>query len=474
MDTSSTNSASSRFPPDITKSEVSTTASDKKIGVAVSSYAPSYKRKESDNVVRNGTTERPSTFRPVIPTSTFSPGQKNSEDGKPPNKVNEIVNVMNNRREFIVKAVPKDEAKPYDVHLHQNQSQSSASSGADKDKIKKAPPSKPAKPVIEPKPVVKTKVRKEITGYVGFANLPNQVHRKAARKGFEFTVMVIGETGIGKSTLVNSMFMTNIYSVEYPSPSLRVKETVEVETTKVLLTEKGVKLSLTIVDTPGFGDAIDNSNSWQCLSKFVDERYEEYLRQESRVNREPFPDTRVNCCLYFISPNGRRLRPVDVECMKELHDKVNIIPIIAKADTLTPEEVADFKKEIMREIQAHKIRIYDFPPTTLAASGEQPIKDRVPFAIVGANTYHEVDGKRVLGRRYPWGVVDVQNMEHCDFLALRDVLIRTHLIDLKEVTDELHYENFRIRRLGPGTDASLLKSSNLRPERIMDPLLVVW
>jgi hypothetical protein len=30
-------------------------------------------------------------------------------------------------------------------------------------------------------------------GYVGFANLPNQVHRKSVKKGFEFTLMVVGK-----------------------------------------------------------------------------------------------------------------------------------------------------------------------------------------------------------------------------------------------------------------------------------------
>jgi septin 7 len=35
-------------------------------------------------------------------------------------------------------------------------------------------------------------IRKKLMGYVGFANLPNQVHRKSVRKGFQFTVMVVG------------------------------------------------------------------------------------------------------------------------------------------------------------------------------------------------------------------------------------------------------------------------------------------
>lgn len=34
----------------------------------------------------------------------------------------------------------------------------------------------------------------------------------------------------------------------------------QVEQSKVLVKEGGVQLLLTIVDTPGFGDAVDNSN----------------------------------------------------------------------------------------------------------------------------------------------------------------------------------------------------------------------
>ena len=35
---------------------------------------------------------------------------------------------------------------------------------------------------------------KDMEGYVGFANLPNQVYRRSVKRGFEFTLMVVGKS----------------------------------------------------------------------------------------------------------------------------------------------------------------------------------------------------------------------------------------------------------------------------------------
>ncbi|MGH0183624.1 UNVERIFIED_CONTAM: hypothetical protein FKN15_023860 [Acipenser sinensis] len=78
-----------------------------------------------------------------------------------------------------------------------------------------------------------------------------------------------------------------------------------------------------------------------------------------------------------------------------------------------------------------------------------PLGHGVPFAVVGSNQQIEAKGKKVRGRLYPWGVVEVENPEHNDFLKLRTMLI-THMQDLQEVTQDLHYENFRSERLKKG------------------------
>ena len=159
---------------------------------------------------------------------------------------------------------------------------------------------------VSPKPdAAVTKKPRQLDGYVGFANLPNQVYRKSVKKGFDFTLMVVGETGLGKSTLINSMFLTDIYSSSYPGPSQRLKKTVSVETNKVILKESGVNLNLTIVDTPGFGDAVDNSDCWNPVLTYVESQYEAFLEAETKVSRNPsMSDTRVHACLYFVAPSG--------------------------------------------------------------------------------------------------------------------------------------------------------------------------
>ena len=112
--------------------------------------------------------------------------------------------------------------------------------------------------------------------------------------------------------------------------------------------EKGYKIKLTIVDTPGFGDFINNSSCWEHVSNFIDEQYNLYLEHELETDRNvlQYDDTRIHACLYFIPPTGHSLSGLDVQAMKSLGSRVNLIPVIAKADTMTLAEIQSFKTKV--------------------------------------------------------------------------------------------------------------------------------
>ncbi|XP_057699992.1 neuronal-specific septin-3 isoform X2 [Corythoichthys intestinalis] len=291
-----------------------------------------------------------------------------------------------------------------------------------------------------------------LLGYIGIDTIIEQMRKKTMKAGFDFNIMVVGHSGLGKSTLVNTLFKSQVSRRSAGwSRDDKIPKTVEIKSVSHVIEEGGVKMKLTVVDTPGFGDLINNNNCWEPISKYINEQYEKFLKEEVNITRKKrIPDTRVHCCLYFISPTGHSLRQLDIEFMKRLSHSVNIIPVIAKADTMTPEERQEFKQRVKKELEMNGIEFYpqkEFDEDMEDKSDNDKIREAMPFAVVGSDKEYQVNGKRVLGRKTAWGVVEVENTNHCEFAQLRDFLIRSHLQDLKEVTHNIHYETYRAKRL---------------------------
>lgn len=287
---------------------------------------------------------------------------------------------------------------------------------------------------------------------VGISHLPNQKHRILSKKGAHFTLMVCGESGLGKTTFINTLFAT---AIKNPPSGSRFKKqldrTVEIEITKAELEEKMFRVNLNVIDTPGFGDYVNNRDSWLPIVEFIDDQHENYMRQEQQPVRQGKVDMRVHACLYFIRPTGHSLKPLDIEVMKRLGSRVNLIPVIAKADTLTPDGLTQFKKNIRSVIQDQNIKIFSCDVQSEdedTTQRNQHIVDACPYAVIGATEIVMTpDGRKVRGRPYMWGVAEVENEAHCDFKKLRNLLIRTHLIELITSTEDTHYEYYRQQQM---------------------------
>lgn len=55
-----------------------------------------------------------------------------------------------------------------------------------------------------------------------------------------------------------------------------------------------------------------------------------------------------------------RLKPIDIVVLKKLSDVVNVVPVIAKSDSLTLEERQVFKERIKEEFAFHNLKMYPY------------------------------------------------------------------------------------------------------------------
>jgi len=162
------------------------------------------------------------------------------------------------------------------------------------------------------------------------------------------------------------------------------------------------------------------------------------LEEETRVERPVRPpDHLVHACLYFLPPTGHGLRKLDIEAIRSLHDKVNVIPVLSKSDAFTTEEVDRMKQRVRQELLLEGIPCHSF------LDGEE----EPPYAVIGGNSVLEKGGRKGRGRIYPWGIVDIEDPTHCDFSLLRRLLLSSHTQDLIDRTHSVHYENYRAQKL---------------------------
>ncbi|AQZ11260.1 SPR3 (YGR059W) [Zygosaccharomyces parabailii] len=291
-----------------------------------------------------------------------------------------------------------------------------------------------------------------IRGYnVGIDCLPMQRERMVARDGVHFTMMVAGKSGLGKSTFVNTLFDTCILPTIW-----QIGEDLSQETRCLIkygahFEAENANMHLNVIDTPGFGSKCNNTFDWVPLVNYIDEQIRSYIFQEEQPNRGNIKDHRVHCCLYFLEPTNKGLCALDVVAMKEISKRVNMIPVIAKADALSHDEMQSFKQEIREILHSQGIKVCQFLEES--NSFYRDIFQVAPFGVVGSDMkVLDSNGQTIHVRKYRWGIVEVENPAHCDFSLLKDVLILNHMADLVRTTEE-YYESCR---------ASILKTRILK------------
>ncbi|CAG8612714.1 13015_t:CDS:2 [Racocetra fulgida] len=267
----------------------------------------------------------------------------------------------------------------------------------------------------------------------------------------QLNLMVVGFSSLGKTSFIRMLFDTLgrlKEDIEPPASLSKRAETAqdaEAARTKELysftldIEEEGEKISLTLVDCPGF--VRDNEL-----------RLDVQVTEETKVKRNPkAQDSQIHACLYFIDNTNNGLTDKDIRILKRLTARVNVIPIVAKADLLTTTQLANLKKAINRDIKQYQIPVFDFPVDEEDGSESEvveafaDIQTQIPFSIIAPEDAELTDpstSEKILGRQYAWGVIDCLNPKHCDFVVLRNVLLSSHRKLFKDITLELFYEQY--------------------------------
>lgn len=292
---------------------------------------------------------------------------------------------------------------------------------------------------------------------------PHKIWRKKYIK-----LMVVGDSGLGKTTLVKALMST-------PGERLQVHDGSYTPTEQFLRDPDSLCSTISwrdeedrviwiykIQDTPGYGDDLNVERSIANLVRFVEDQNLKWLEMEQSCERKDdlleVEDPRVDVCLFAIPPH--RLRALDLKVMYEVGRYVPLVPVVTKADTMSQREAATYRSEVATKLSnpmlpgiREKINVFKFERDTLERAGIVDTATPVPpFLVVASN---EINDELNTGdppvywpeRRYAWGTAEAFNREHSDLLALRALLLKEALEEINK-SKRARYEIWRRRVLG--------------------------
>lgn len=254
------------------------------------------------------------------------------------------------------------------------------------------------------------------------------------RKNFEFTIMLVGHSGCGKSSFINTLFKKSIVEVN------RKDKSMDIDVYLMEVDCEGLRKKITIVDTPGFGSVLNDDTIHENILSYLKLQFDRFLAEETKIKRNPdYEDTRVHTLLFFISPNG--LKSTDLKFLNKVKELVNIIPVISKADTLTKTETINLRRNIIKKFNENSIPIFDFDFGGINSEIFKNLSEKIPFGIISDDWTDSGDYPKP--RRYHWGVPEPTDSTHCDFNLLKEILFSACTENLIDVTENEIYENYR-------------------------------
>lgn len=289
----------------------------------------------------------------------------------------------------------------------------------------------------------------------------------------------------------------------------------------------------------------------QNMTTFIESKFEDTFNEESKVARAPgFRDTHIHCVFLVLDPSrldaniaaGQRANEIDgvkamansfvrgrperslsgldenldLNVLRALKGKTTVVPVIAKADTITSAHMAHLKRAVWDSLRSNGLETLEaitqnddemsdnssgspknnhlderdediiktegdkFSTTSVLSSSSDsssvfsasdfdlakpgkpstfsPVRTlsspnaltpipaeppALPLSIISPDPYEP----NVIGRKFPWGLANPLNAEHCDFTKLKQTVFTEWRGDLRDASREIWYESWRTSRL---------------------------
>jgi len=148
----------------------------------------------------------------------------------------------------------------------------------------------------------------------------------------ELNIMVLGKTGVGKSTLINRIFGTKMVEAGTGKP---------VTSNILRVHQKGFPLVL--YDTPGL--ELTGANAFDSLSSQVTKLIKEYFTDKIEGNE-------IHCILYCVSTASHRFEQAAADFLKEILENIkgyNVPVIVVLTQSFSKMDAAQLKEVIEGE-----------------------------------------------------------------------------------------------------------------------------
>jgi len=212
--------------------------------------------------------------------------------------------------------------------------------------------------------------------------------------------LLLGDVGVGKSSFIHT-FVNSLANIQSTEPAEEViphpvssassanippiqLSTVNVKAGPVL--SQGQKTSpfddpmdllppkvsipsrdLAFITMPGYSSTINPSTTLSLTDDYLNH----HLHTVTSIFSPAIPSAQLawfliagsrahtlpTCAFYFVL---YELKPIDILYMKMIHERVSLVPVITKADTLSPNELWVLKRRMLRQLKMNGIKIHTF------------------------------------------------------------------------------------------------------------------